>query len=88
MATPDAAGLSLGQALTLADAVSPGLKAAKVHESESKEAAVSQSGYFPSHGVDAVDSTRFPGSVVGSMVGFVELVGSPYREGVSVDARS
>jgi len=86
-----AADLTMGQALRLAEKNSPLLQAAISREKESGEfSRAADSGFFPSLGLDAVDSTGFPGSSSGfgtaGLNGFPGLVASPYRKGPAADA--
>jgi outer membrane protein TolC len=86
--TPD---LTLGQALKLAEKVSPTLKASLARMNEAQEfSRVADSGFFPDLGLAAVDSTGFPGSSSGfgtsGLDSFPGMVASPYREGPAASA--
>jgi len=83
--------LTLGQALRLAEKTSPALKAALSRENETREfSRVADSGFYPDLGLDAVDSTGFPGSSSGfgtaGLDSFPGLVASPYRKGAAAGA--
>lgn len=60
--TKQTSELTLGQALKLAEKNSPFLKAVVLRQNEEREfSRAADSGFFPSLGVDAVDSGGFPG---------------------------
>jgi len=83
--------LTLGEAMRLAEKVSPTLKAFLSREKEASESArAADSGFYPDLGLDAVASTGFPGSASGfgtsGLDGFPGLVASPYRQGPAAGA--
>jgi outer membrane protein TolC len=83
--------LTLGQALQLAEKNSPSLKAFMARERQAKELSrAADSGFFPSAGLDAVDSSGFPGSSSGfgtsGLDSFPGMVASPYRQGPAASA--
>ena len=83
--------LSLGEALRLAEKYSPLVKAAVSREEESREfSREADSGFYPSVGLDAVESSGFPGSASGfgtsGLNSFPGLVASPYRKGEAAGA--
>lgn len=83
--------LTLGETMRLAEKISPALKAVQARENEAREfSRVADSGFYPDLGLDAVDSTGFPGSSSGfgtaGLDSFPGLVASPYRQGPGADA--
>ncbi len=90
-AQAQATDLTLGQALQQAEKNSPSLKAFLAREREAKEfSRAADSGFFPTVGLDAVDSTGFPGSSSGfgtsGLDSFPGMVASPYRQGPAASA--
>jgi outer membrane protein TolC len=80
--------LGLQQALRLAEAASPDLKAAMAREQEAMETStIAESGFYPTLDLAAVDSGGFPGSSSGTD-GFAGLITSPYRSGPAAGAFS
>ncbi len=89
--TKQTSELTLGQALKLAEKNSPFLKAVVLRQNEEREfSRAADSGFFPSLGVDAVDSGGFPGSSSGfgtsGLNSFPGMVASPYRKGLAASA--
>src|SRR5581483_6454838 len=83
--------LTLGRVLSLAEKNSPILQAAVSREKEAGEfSRAADSGFFPSVGLDAVESGGFPGSASGfgtsGLNSFPGLVASPYRKGPAAGA--
>ncbi len=86
-----AADLTLGQVMRLVEINSPTLQAVQSRENEAREfSRAADSGFYPNLGLDAVDSTGFPGSASGfgtsGLDSFPGLVASPYRQGAAAGA--
>ncbi len=83
--------MTLGQVLRLAEKNNPTLLATLSREKEAGEfTRVADAGFYPDLGLDAVDSTGFPGSSSGfgtaGLNSFPGLVASPYRQGPGAGA--
>ncbi len=79
--------LTLGQALLLAEKVSPDLQAQFERETQARANTGILTAYaLPHLDLAGVDSTGFPGSGSPSPEGFGGLVNSPYRSGLAGDA--
>ena len=80
--------LSLSDVILRAERFSPNLKAAEQSELSARQSLrISQSLYYPTLDVTAVDSTGFPASS-SAPAGFNGVMGSPYRVGLSGGAYS
>ncbi len=78
--------LTLGDALRLAEKVSPDLKAQQERETQAQaNTGILSAYYFPHLDAAGVDSTGFPGSGSPTPYGFGGLVNSPYRSGMAGD---
>lgn len=78
--------LTLGDALRLAEKVSPDLQAQREKETQAQaNTGILSAYYFPHLDAAGVDSTGFPGSGSPTPYGFGGLVNSPYRSGMAGD---
>ncbi|SRR5579883_426888 len=72
--------LSIDEVMQLAEINSPRLSASRFHElAAEKSVDIARANYYPTLNVEAIDSTGFPGSSVGT--GVTGLMGSPFRSG-------